>query len=223
MGVYRERPSAIAGAVVWTAVAESTTSRVLPDGCIDLLWDGTAVRIAGPDTTAHLHTTTLGATLTGLRFAPGAAPGVLGVPADELTDRQVPLDEVWPRRAAVELAERLAAGASLEGEVLGLAGAAAGPSASTRHMTARLRAGTAVDALAGELGVTRRQLHRRCLAAYGYGPKRLARILRLQDALSLAHTGRSLADVAARAGYADQAHLSRDARDLAGVPVGQLV
>lgn len=213
----------IAGAVVWTSVAEATTARVLPDGCIDLLWDGTAVRVAGPDTTAHVHTSSVGASLAGLRFAPGAAPAVLGVPADELTDRQVPLDEVWTTAAATELAERLAAGSTLEREVVRLAGAAAAPGATTAHLTARLRAGAPVDHVAHELGVTRRQLHRRCLAAYGYGPKRLARILRLQDALALAHAGRAWADVAASAGYADQSHLARDARELAGVPLRQLV
>ena len=33
--------------------------------------------------------------MTGLRFAPGYAPRVLGVPADEFTDQRVPLDAVW--------------------------------------------------------------------------------------------------------------------------------
>ena len=208
-------------------MAEATTSRVLPDGCIDLLWDGVAVRVAGPDTTAHLHTTNLGAALTGLRFAPGAAPRVLGLPARELTDRHVSLADLRSGVEATELAERLVgagdSGAALEREVLRRSGVSAGPSAATAHVTARLRAGAGVDQVATELGVTRRQLHRRCLDAYGYGPKLLARILRLQDALALARAGRPLADVAACVGYADQSHLARDARGLAGVPLGQLL
>jgi AraC-like DNA-binding protein len=66
-------------------------------------------------------------------------------------------------------------------------------------------------------------LHRRSLTAFGYGPKTLARILRLQRALALARKGVPFAETAARAGYADQAHLARDVRELAGMPLGQLV
>ncbi len=57
----------------------------------------------------------------------------------------------------------------------------------------------------------------------GTGPKTLARILRLQTAVALARAGRPFADVAVTAGYADQAHLSRDVKALAGVPLGELV
>ncbi|MEV5769093.1 helix-turn-helix domain-containing protein, partial [Micromonospora sp. NPDC052213] len=59
---------------------------------------------------------------------------------------------------------------------------------------------------------------RRSRHLFGYGPKTLARILRMGRALALARAGTPLAEVAARCGYADQAHLTRDVRDLAGVP-----
>jgi AraC-like DNA-binding protein len=68
-----------------------------------------------------------------------------------------------------------------------------------------------------------RQLQRRCGTAFGYGPKTLARVLRLQRALALARRGRSFANVSATAGYADQAHLSREVKALAGVPLGVLI
>jgi AraC-like DNA-binding protein len=66
-------------------------------------------------------------------------------------------------------------------------------------------------------------LHRRSLAAFGYGPKLLGRILRLNRALDLARAGTPYATVAAQAGYADQAHLSRDVKQLAGVPLRVLL
>ncbi|WP_435823673.1 helix-turn-helix domain-containing protein, partial [Micromonospora haikouensis] len=72
-------------------------------------------------------------------------------------------------------------------------------------------------------GLTPRALHRRCQALFGYGPKTLARILRMRRALALARAGTPLAEVAAASGYADQAHLSRDVRDLAGVAPAALL
>ncbi len=225
--MYRERASRIPGAFVWTAVAESTATRVLPDGCIDLLWDGRDVYVAGPDTRAHRHESPVGSVMHGLRFAPGAAPSVLGVPAAALTDQQVPLDALWSPADARDLADRLAAADdpahALEGEVLHRTGLDAAPPAHATHIVTTLRQGATVDDVADGMGVSRRQLHRRCLASFGYGPKLLARILRLQGALELARGGAPLADVAVRAGYADQAHLARDVRDLAGAPMRQLL
>nr|WP_230416296.1 helix-turn-helix domain-containing protein [Micromonospora tarapacensis] len=58
---------------------------------------------------------------------------------------------------------------------------------------------------------------------FGYGPKTLARILRMRRALALARTGVPLAEVAARTGYADQAHLTRDTRALTGLPPTSLL
>jgi len=76
-----------------------------------------------------------------------------------------------------------------------------------------------VVALAREVGLSERQLHRRCMTALGYPPSRLSRLLRLHRFLVLARTSPvhvTLAELAAAAGYADQAHLSRDSRALTG-------
>ncbi|OSC73969.1 transcriptional regulator, partial [Streptomyces sp. BF-3] len=76
---------------------------------------------------------------------------------------------------------------------------------------------------AAEVGLGARQLHRRSLAAFGYGPKTLARILRLQRALALVRTGLPFAEAASAAGCTDQAHLAREMRDLAGTTLGAYV
>jgi AraC-like DNA-binding protein len=86
------------------------------------------------------------------------------------------------------------------------------------HDTAR-----PVGELARELFVSERQLRRRIGAAVGYGPKRLARVLRLERALAAARGGEELARVAAEAGYADQSHFAGDCRELAGVPPSALL
>ncbi|WP_201776565.1 helix-turn-helix domain-containing protein [Allosalinactinospora lopnorensis] len=47
--------------------------------------------------------------------------------------------------------------------------------------------------------------------------------MRMNRALDMAREGTPLADVAASAGYADQAHLARDTKALTGVPPGVLI
>ena len=76
-----------------------------------------------------------------------------------------------------------------------------------------------VATLSDEVGWSRRQLTQRFSREYGIGPKQVARLVRFSTARSLVVDGRAaLADVAARCGYADQAHLTREWRELAGVP-----
>jgi len=89
----------------------------------------------------------------------------------------------------------------------------------TGGLVRSLRASPArpVATLADRIGLSERQLHRRCLAAFGYGPKTLDRVLRLQRFLALgrAPDRAGLATLAVAAGYADQAHLTHDCRRLA--------
>jgi AraC-like DNA-binding protein len=57
---------------------------------------------------------------------------------------------------------------------------------------------------------------------YGYGPATLRRILRFRRAVLLLDDGLPNAEVAARAGFADQPHLHREVRELSGVPLATL-
>ncbi|WP_073489656.1 helix-turn-helix transcriptional regulator [Streptoalloteichus hindustanus] len=226
--MYRERPSTLPGAVLWTRTvpADETEHRVLPDGCLDLIWHNGRLLVAGPDTTAQLGSSTPGATYTGLRFAPGIGPTVLGVPAHELRDRRVPLADLWPSARVRRLTERAAEtprpGHFLENLARDQLRDTT-PEPSTRALVASIASGDSVTTTANALGLSTRQLHRRCLHAFGYGPKTLARILRMTRALTLARSGTPFAQVAAESGYADQAHLSREVRALAGIPLTQLI
>jgi AraC-like DNA-binding protein len=221
--VYRERPSGHLGATVWTRRAESATHphRIVPDGCLDLIWTDGGLLVAGPDTGPHFGNDAPGATFVGLRFAPGIGPAVLGMPAHELTDQRVPAGDLWPAAYVRELTDRLAA-AERPGRLLESVAferlTSVGPPDPVPIAVARdLRAGRTVVETARRAGFSERQLYRRCLSAFGYGPKTLARVLRLIRALALARSGLSLVDVGVRAGYSDQAHLSRDVRALTGV------
>jgi len=75
-----------------------------------------------------------------------------------------------------------------------------------------------VDDVARRVGWSRRHLAGRFAAEHGIGPKQAARLMRFEHARGLVLSGVRLADVAARTGYADQAHLARDWRVLAGQP-----
>jgi len=199
---------------------------VLPDGRAGLVWlsDGT-LRMCGPETRVW-RPDRVGVTAVGVRLARGAVPAVLGVSATALLDRRMHLSELWGA-AALDLAERLSSlssprrqAALLQDAIRTRRGAARPVDPVAAHVARRL-AGEQVPvvALAREVGMSERQLHRRCLTALGYPPSRLARLLRLHRFLVLARTSPvhvTLAQLAAAAGYADQAHLSRDSRALTG-------
>jgi AraC-like DNA-binding protein len=233
---YSERPSVFPGSVVWTQTASAEPlrepsappSRILPDGCMDLIWSDGRLLVAGPDTAAVLIPPGAGSGATGLRFAPGFAPSVLGVPGCVLRDARVDLDVLWPAAQVRRLTE-LVASASDRGDALEavvrqrLGGVGPTTSSWTDDAVARLRSGSSVAAVAGSMGYSERHLHRRSLDAFGYGLKTLSRVLRMTRALDLARSGADLATVAADAGYADQPHLAREIKALAGVSITELV
>ncbi|MET7900185.1 helix-turn-helix domain-containing protein [Streptomyces sp. NPDC005355] len=221
---------------MWTRTAGAGEQRVLPDGCTDLIWSDTGpageLLVAGPDTHAHLASAPPGSHYVGLRFAPGAGPAVLGVPAHELRNLRVPLAALWPEAQVRRVRERLAeaggggrgfAGRVLEEAALGRLRDAEPPDPALGAVVAGLMGGASVSEVAATVGLGERQLHRRSLAAFGYGPKTLARVLRLNRALTLARGGVPYAEVALVAGYADQAHLAREVRALAGLPLSRLL
>jgi AraC-like DNA-binding protein len=196
---------------------------ILPDGCMDLLWNGAALLVAGPDTAPHPYRPPSGLPAAGLRFAPGRLPALLGVPAAALRDQRVPLDELHPgpaRRAVARLELGAPPAEVLLELALGLPGSR--PEHGVPAVIGALRRGHSAAETAGALGWTTRSLHRHCLAWFGYGPSVLRRILRFRSAVALLGAGVPPAEVAARTGYADQPHLSREVRALAGRAPRQL-
>jgi AraC-like DNA-binding protein len=193
-------------ACLWTNDGGPRTHRILPDACVDIVSRDDRLFVAGPATEAHI--TTVRGTTFGVRFRIGAAGAALGLPAAELRDLTVPLEDVWGAAAnAIEAtnARELADAVRRRGEADPLVRAAA--------------TGTPRRAL----GIGDRQLRRRFLDAVGYGPKTLERIQRFQRFLALATTGDDLARLALDAGYADQAHLTRECARLSGLPPAALL
>ncbi|MFJ2034194.1 helix-turn-helix domain-containing protein [Streptosporangium sp. NPDC087985] len=218
--MYREwaPDPAIAGRVIclWTATATSSVTKpVVPDGSVDLIWGPEGIQVAGPDTGPKPVLMSPGDHYLGIRFRPGAVGGVFGVPIETLRDLRVPLGElgVLPELTPETMQEALAVRLR----------ATPGPDPAAPAIAVALRTGRSVGEVAWELGLSERQLHRRSLRAFGYGPKMLQRVLRFQRALRLARRGVALAEVAVASGYADQAHLANEVRRLAGTSMGRLV
>jgi AraC-like DNA-binding protein len=205
---------------------------VLPDGCMDIVVGETGVVVAGPDTRSTVVHKAPGSTSMGIRFRTGAAPPLLGTSAAEVRDLNVPLDAMWGRYGH-SLAEQVGDAGDWRARLAVLLG---GLVARRRHapdldpvatgVAALLseRPGASLPQLADHAGLSERQLRRRVEAAVGYPPRTLARILRFQHFLQTwratpAHHGhRDLATLAVVTGYADQAHLTRESRRLAGLP-----
>jgi AraC-like DNA-binding protein len=199
-------------ACVWTSVHRGGV--IFPDGCVDLVWHGTRVLVAGPATGPVDPSIGVGQPVHGVRFRLGVAGAALGLPAGELADETMPVAVLW----GDWVDERTAAGgmpALLEIVRERLRGVAIDPLARAAAL-GMAAPGARVDELGAALGVSERQLRRRFADAVGYGPKTLARVLRFQRFLALASSGDELARIALTAGYADQAHLTRETRRLAG-------
>jgi AraC-like DNA-binding protein len=210
--------------------------RVVPDGCVDVVWvAGQRLAVAGPATGPALSEIPAGAAAAGVRFRVGAAGSALGVPAHELLDASVDLEDVWGA-AGARLADRLHDSASPQAALSELTAAIARRLPPPELVDTLVRAAAvnaarpraAIEDLGREIGLGERQLRRRFADAVGYGPKTLQRILRFQRFLALARApgapGRpDLAWLAAEAGYADQAHLTRECTRLAGLPPAALL
>jgi len=140
---------------------------------------------------AHLEP---GDATIGIRLRPGAFTALFSVPAAELRDARLPLADVVRPRPLPALAR---------------------DAPHPDPLAAAALAARDVATLARETGYSPRHLRRRLELATGHGPKRLARIGRMQALLS-AGRGESWARAAAEHGYYDEAHMANDVRALAG-------
>jgi AraC-like DNA-binding protein len=210
---------------------------VVPDGYADLQWVSGTLRVAGPDRTVNPEALPAGAIVIGLRFQPASVGCWLGSPASELVNARVPLEEFWgaeARRLEANVGEGRTPGEIADRLEAALVERAAQVRAPNRAAVAILRTVSACPTWQTEvthqvcqvLGMSERTVRRRSLEGFGYGPKTLHRILRFQRFLRMARatdSANGLAGLALEAGYADQAHLCREARELAGMTPGTLL
>lgn len=199
-------------------VLETREQLVVPDGCVDLLWSGASLSIAGPDTSSRRVRLARGRHVVGIRFPPGVAGAVFPVPASYLRDAQPTAADVLGRDVAARLEDMLAGGDDPHALLLrAVRPLVRSPDplvlAAIRELD---RPDARVAAVAAAIGLSERQLQRRVSDAVGYGPKVLARVLRFRRLQRLSR-GLSLAERALDAGYADQAHMTAEVTRLTGL------
>jgi AraC-like DNA-binding protein len=158
--------------------------------------------------------------IAGVRFRPGGAAAFLPLPASELLNEHVAVDEVRP--AARELRERLLEAtppsgvlSALERWLEGQLDEDAGMDAGLRWGIAALERGEQVATVVRRLGSSPRSFIAAFESKVGLKPKTFARLARLQRVIAAGQRG-NWAAAAAHAGYADQSHLTREFKELVG-------
>jgi AraC-like DNA-binding protein len=224
-------------ACLWLRVVRGAdagqASPIIPDGCGDLMvYDDSPPIVAGPDATTRWVTIGNGTVITGARFRPGGIRAIFGCSATTILNRTVLLSDL--AGGATRLHERLLLARSgrqrqglladwIRSALCGSAILDRRVRAACRWLTSdpRVDISTLADRFDWNIRTVRRDFH----AACGYGPKHFQRIMRIQRAIRESHepSRSSLVEVAFAAGYADQAHMTRDFRDITGfTPAQQL-
>lgn len=198
----------------WTAIPTGRHTLV-PDGCAELLWLSQGrLAFCAPETSAWSFELQPGTTAVGIRFRPGIPHALWRVDLSSLREQRVPAEQVLGTTRSDEWLSRIAAAPDLVSARDALVEAFANEyneATNSRDADLVLRAlldhpAADASALAGLLHTTLRTLHRRCLRLFGYGTATLVRLLRFQRFLSAAIARPAvLSDLAADAGYADQA------------------
>ena len=199
----------------WAAGRTLATSALLPRACV-----------VGPVTRSCILHVGKSVRAVGAVISPVFTFDVLGVPAAELVDRIVPLEDVWQPNEVERMLhfharhEPPAAISALRDEVTArMCGGRVGPVGRSCPQLITTQGGrVSVDAMSARYGVSRRQFGREFSGATGLPPKLYARISRFQ---SLVHALLSTdvsrwASVSVSAGFYDQAHMINEFRAFAG-------
>ena len=176
--------------------SHTSVHRVLPDGCMDvvLAFSGhadepeSAMAVGTMTRALVLEPTSSPECFVGVRFRPAKAAAFLSLPASELTDLRVSINDLW--LDATEVREALAVSADAMERVRALErvlAARVSPSVMASHADVDEAVRRIVEAggslgitrLAPSLGVTRQHLARRFSQLVGVSPKTFARVVRL--------------------------------------------
>jgi AraC-like DNA-binding protein len=208
-------------------VGSETADVVLPNGRAQLVLDldaGTALLVGPRTTCAQVQ---IPRTTAGLAFTAMGLHGIADVPAHELVDEVVEVDELWGDSRWLRHLEHARSTHEL---LSGL------ERETVRHLRTRapdprlvaaeraIRTGMEPGFVATAVGADRRWLVPEFRHVLGVAPKHYQRIVRFQTVLRALRVAdpAPLATIAASVGYADQAHMCREFKSMAGVIPSQL-
>ena len=173
----------------------------------------------------HLRASGWGGECLQIRLSPLVAAAMFGA-SIELTGTVAALEDVWVRdarqaeerlHAATSWDERFTIAADVLGRRLGSRPSVDPEVAHAWRRTVTSRGRARVHGLADEVGWSRKRLWSRFRSQIGLTPKRAAQLVRFDHAAHLLAAGHAAASVAAQSGYADQSHLHREVKAIAGV------
>jgi len=203
---------------------------VLAHPCVNLVIEPDRAALYGVTTVIGRQTLTGSGWAIAVMFRPGGARPFLPGPATDTVDRTIPLAELWGADGA-ELARRVRAALGPNPATAANIASAAQlmddfltkllPDAPTADARAAIAAAeriagdrelTTVEQLAAGTGQSVRGLQRLFAEHVGLSPKKVIRRYRLLEAAEAAAQGEPVvwAEVAARLGFADQSHLTRE-------------
>ncbi|HAZ11237.1 MAG: hypothetical protein A2X86_08305 [Bdellovibrionales bacterium GWA2_49_15] len=213
--------------------AEAKPVRVLPDGCIDIIFDFAHSKqyVVGTMERPLLVTVTGNVDMLGIRFKPGGSQPFLRFMARDCTDKRVDLECFWGQ-----------VGSELFDQVIGITGANQRIAHMEKYLRQELNANSAlcpyvqysvakIQELKGKIsikelergtGICERQLERKFSKDIGVSPKAFARIVRFANIIKLAQSSPSSlppnwTHLALTHGYFDQSHLIREFKEFSGV------
>jgi AraC-like DNA-binding protein len=221
--------------------------RILPDGAPELVVnlsedrsriydreDTTRVQslpgslVSGPRTRYAVIDTAEQVSTVGVHFRPGGAYPFFGLPASELENRHVALEDLWGGFAR-EVRERLLAAGTVDARLGVLERALAvrlwrppefHPAvAFARGEFRRVPAARTIGDVTRRIALSPRRFIEVFRAQVGVTPKRFCRVKRFQRAVQTIASGRGVewVQVALDCGYFDQAHFIHDFREFAGL------
>jgi len=210
-------------AAVWVASvpedgAKWVEQEAVPDGCVELIrrhsgrsvWrrEQPEVFVTGLATCPARLRLGAGSRFTGVKLWPWAWHLLGGAPCRSFADNWIAIAGDSPIATLIEGTER---------EIIERLIETFAPVA-VPALAAALLEEPGVSAIARRASISVRKLQRDFQRDFGMPPRSYLRLLRFRSAMTGVHAHASLADAAAAEGYADQAHMAREFRSLAGVP-----
>lgn len=211
--------------------------RLLPQGTVELVIDLRGSRqgfqsfpnavVCGPHSRFFIIDTACQAEVLGIHFRPGGAFPFFKLPADELQNRHVALDDLWGSGAG-ELRERVLAAPTPEYKVQVLERflmaqvfrpLSRHPAVTFALQQFQRREPPAVTAVTDQIGLSSRRFIQVFSEQVGLAPKLFSRVQRFQQVLQIVHRGRDVnwAEIALACGYFDQAHFIHDFNEFSGI------